>query len=114
MEINLLRLASFGQRMMNVRTVIERRQITNQSQASDRPPTHIFDEAIVHLGVGRNHHGSAGKLAIAESQKQTGAAVDLSFAIDLQRERPAAEASQRNENGRLITKLSPPAETPSP
>src|SRR5271167_2250949 len=100
--------------MVNVCTVVEGRQITDQPHSSDGPPTHVFNEPIVDLCLGCNHHGSAGELAVVKGQEQAWTAVDLFFSIDSQRERPAPEASQRNENGRLIAQFSPSAETSGP
>src|ERR1700675_4937390 len=100
--------------MMNVSAVVECRQVTDQSQPSDGPPAHVFDESIVDVCSGRDHHGSASELTIVESQKQAGTAVNLCPPIDAHREGPAAETSQRNENGGLITEFSPSAEMPRP
>src|SRR3984893_8525335 len=70
MEINALRRPPFGQAMVDVRTVIEPRQIADQPEAPDRAPAHVFDQSIVDLSFGSNHHGAAGVLAIAEGQEQ--------------------------------------------
>lgn len=82
MELDLFRAPPFGQGMMNVRTVIKRRQVTYQPQPSNGSPAHIFNESIIYLGFGRDHHGSTRELTIAESQEQTSAAVDLCFPVD--------------------------------
>ncbi len=77
MELDLFRVPPFGHGMMNVRTVIKRRQVTNEPQPPNGPPAHLFNESIIYLGFGCDHHGSTCKLTIAESQEQTSAAVDL-------------------------------------
>src|SRR6266496_2173933 len=100
-------LAWFRQGMVNVGTVIKRRQVANQPNPANRPPTDEFDQSIVHFRAGSNHHGPAGKFAVAEGQKQAGAAINLLPAIDLQGERPTPETRQANKNGGLVAKLSP-------
>ena len=48
-EFDLLRGFALRQRMLDMRSVIEPRQIANQPQPPNRPPANIFDQAIVDI-----------------------------------------------------------------
>src|SRR6185295_16638071 len=81
-EVDLLHPPPLGQGMVDVRSVIKGRQIPHQADASDRPPAHEFDQAIIHFGLGCDHHGASRELAVAEGKKQAWTAVDLTFSIN--------------------------------
>jgi hypothetical protein len=110
MKINLLCRPPLGQGMVDVSSVVERWQITDQADAPDWSPAYEFDVSVVDLGLRRDHHGAAGVFAVAEGQEQTGTAVDVGFAIDLQREGAEAKTRQADEDGRLIPDFSPSTE----
>ena len=75
--------------------VIKRRQIANQPNPANRPPAHIFDQAVIHFGFRSDHHGAAGELAVTESKKQARTAVQFAFPIDSQGERPARKRARQ-------------------
>src|SRR6266487_3749082 len=97
--------------MPDVGSVIESGQISNQSDASDRAPADIFDQAIVGFRGGRDHHGATSELGIVEGQEQTRAAVDCLISIRSQRKRPALESRETDKDGGLVACFSPAAET---
>src|SRR5581483_9947874 len=112
MEIDPPGGTALGQRMVDVRPIIQSRQVADQSRAPDRAPADVFNQAIVDCCFGSNHHGAARKLAVVKGQEQTGPAVDTLSAINPQRKRPAPETGKTDENGSLISQFPPRAETP--
>src|SRR2546426_9602105 len=98
--------------MIDVRPVVKSRQIANQPEAADRSPAYVFDETVIDLGLRSNHHSATGEFAVAERQKQAGAAIQVFFSIDAKRKRALAKTQERKENSELITELPPSAESP--
>src|ERR1700739_3868035 len=99
--------------MLNMRTVVKARKISDQTQATDRSPANVFDETIVDVGMGSDHHGAAGKFAVAESDEQAGTRIEIFFVVGAHRERAAIETGQRQENRGDVSQLSPAAEMAS-
>src|SRR5438552_19113796 len=97
--------------MIDVRSVVERRQIANQPEAANRSPAHVFDETVIDLGLRSDHHSATGEFAVAERQKQAGAAIHVFFSIDAKRKRASAKTQERKENSELITELPQAAES---
>ncbi len=110
-KIDSLSRSALRQRMVDMCAIVKSRKIANQPDAPDRPPADVLDLTVVHLGLGRNHHGAAGELAIVKSQKQAAPPVHSFFSIHAQRKWPALEASERNEDGRLVTEFTPARKT---
>src|SRR2546422_11503078 len=99
--------------MIDVRSVVERRQIANQPEAANRSPAHVFDETVIDLGLRSDHHSATGEFAVAERQNQPGAAIHVLFSIDAQTKRAAAKTHERQKNSELIAESPPSAESPS-
>src|ERR1700730_13283168 len=97
--------------MVDVRAVIESRQIADQSQAPDGTPTHVLDQSVIHFRQGSNHHGATGELGVAEGDEQEVPTIDFILAIDLQGKGTPPEPRQADEDRRLIANLSPTTET---
>src|SRR5215471_16905456 len=97
--------------MLNVSAIIKAGQITDQAEAADGSPANIFDQAVVCVCGGSDHHGSAGELAVVEGEEQTGPAVDMRIAIRAQREGTTAEARETEKDGGLVPDFAPVAET---
>src|ERR1051325_5826210 len=100
--------------MIDVCSVVKRRQIADQPNAPDWPPAHKLDQPIIHFRTRGDHHGATCKFTVAESQEQTWPPINFLFLINPQGKRPAPKAGQTNENRCLISEFSPPAETSSP
>src|SRR5437867_7306892 len=98
--------------MIDVRSVVERRQIANQPEAANRSPAHVFDETVIDLDLRSDNHSAIGEFAVAERQKQAGASIHVFFSIDAKRKRASAKTKEGKENSELITERSPSAETP--
>src|SRR5580704_15127691 len=109
LELHSLGGAPFRQCVFNMRAIIKCWQVTNQANSSNRSPANKFDQAVIDFRLGRDHHRAPSKLAVAESQKEAGTAIDLFFSVHTQRKRPPSEPRQTDKNGRLISQLSPPA-----
>src|SRR5581483_3007740 len=92
-------------------SVIERRQISDQPDASNRPPADVLDQPVIGRGIRCNHHRAAGEFAVVKSEEKTGAPVDIVFAIHAQGKWSAAKTRKTNKNGSLIPRLAPAAET---
>src|SRR5436305_629860 len=112
MKIDTSGRAAFRQRMVDVRPIIQSRQVADQAGAADRSPADVFNQAIVDLGFGSDHHRTPGKFAVVETQKKTRPAIDVLRAINPQRKRPPHKSSKTDENGSLVSEFSPSAETP--
>src|SRR5438132_13404826 len=98
--------------MIDVRSVVERRQIANQPEAANRSPAHVFDETVIDLGLRSDHHSATGEFAVAERQKQAGAAIHVFFSIDAKRKRASAKTQERKENSKWTTGLPPSSASP--
>ncbi len=91
--------------MFNMRAVVKLGQHAQQAEAADGSPTYKFDEAIVGIGVGRDHHGAAGELAVVESQKQTAPRVPFFVIVTAQCERPPIQLRDANEDAEQIAEM---------
>ncbi len=109
-ESDSLHSLPFSERMLDVCPVIEPREITNQSEPADRPPSDIFHQAIVDLSLGRDHHRAAGELAVVESNEQAAPIVEVVLPLDSCRERTPIESRKRQEDRCDVSKLSPRTE----
>src|ERR1700722_5058265 len=89
---------ALGQWMLNMRAVIQPRQVSNQPQATNRSPTNVFHQAVVDLSLGCNHHRSASELSVVEGEEEAGPAVEVFSALDSNRERTAIESSESKKN----------------
>src|SRR5437763_4636778 len=98
--------------MIDVRSVVERRQIANQPEAANQTPAHVFDETVIDLGLRSDHHSATGEFAVAERQKQAGAGIHVFFSIDAKRKRASAKTHEGQKNSELINEISPSAESP--
>ena len=96
-----VRLEAIGCRICE--PVKQSRQILHQAQTADRPPVHIFDRAAVDCCLRRNHHLTAGVLAIAKGYKQTAPIVSL--AVGAKRKRAAAQPCQGNQHSGQVAGL---------
>src|SRR5579859_6983061 len=110
-KFNAAHALVLGQRMLNMRAVVQSRQIANQPQPANRSPPDIFDQSVIDLSLGRDHHGAAGEFTVVKSQEQATAVVESSVALDSDWKGPAVETRQREKDRRQITQFSPPAET---
>src|SRR5215813_1947434 len=100
----------FSQRMLNVCAVVKSRKIADQSEPPYRTPADIFDLAVVYLGLGRDHHRPAGKLAVVKCQEEAATAVKFCFPFDTHGERATVEACKREKDRYDISQLTPCAE----
>src|SRR5207245_10813886 len=98
--------------MIDVRSVVERRQIANQPEAANRSPAHVFDETVIDLGLRSDHHSATGEFAVAERQNQAGAAIHAFFSIDAKTKRASAKTHEAREDSELINKFTISADTP--
>src|SRR5262249_30292044 len=80
-EVNALCLPSLGQGVIDVCPVVEGREIADKADTANWPPAHIFNQAIVDIGIGCDHHRTASKFAIAKGQEKTASVVELLVAI---------------------------------
>src|SRR5437899_6420652 len=97
--------AARRQRVIQVRAVVQRVQIADQSQAANRPPADILHKAVGRIRHRRDHHFTAGKFAVAEAQEQAGPAVKLRLAIGAERKRAAAQSRQTRQHTQQISQL---------
>jgi hypothetical protein len=81
MEFDAASLTNLGQRVLDMSAIVEAGQVPDESDSSNRPPPHEFDEAIVRICGWSDHHGPAGKLGVVEGEEQTRAAVNLLVAV---------------------------------
>src|SRR5215467_3067634 len=102
MKVDAVYFANLGQRMLNVSAIVKAGQVTDKTEAADGSPANIFDQAVVCVCSGSDHHGAAGELAVVEGEEQTGPAVDVLVAIRAQGEGATAKASETEEDGGLI------------
>src|ERR1700722_3430620 len=89
---------ALGQRMLDVRAVIQPRQVPNQPQATNRSPTNVFPPAAVDLSLGSNHHRSASEFTVVESEEEAAPVVKSFCSLNSNRKRPAPESSESHEN----------------
>src|SRR3954463_953904 len=113
LEINTANFTHLCKWMLNVRAIVKARQVSDQSDAPDRTPANIFDQAVIGVGCGGDHHGAASELAVVEGEKKARPAVDIRLSIHFQGKRTTAKPRQANEDCGLITRLSPGAEPAS-
>src|SRR5450432_1031449 len=111
MKINAPNFADFRQRMLNMGAVVEPRQVADEPHAPNRSPSDKFDQPIISFSVGCDHHCPAGEFAVAESQEQARAAVNMRLAVGAEWKRASAKARQTNTNRGLIANFPPPSET---
>src|SRR5215469_14810326 len=111
MKVDAAYFLNFGQGMLDVSAIVKAGQITDQAEAADGSPANIFDQAVVGVCRGSDHHGSAGELAVVKGEEQTGPAVDMLAAIRAQGKGATAEARETEEDGGLIPDFAPVAET---
>src|SRR5260370_42607473 len=85
---------TLGQWVLDMRAVIQARQIADQSDSPNRTPANVFHQAVVDLGVGSNHHCAPSELAVVKSQEQAASVVEALRAVDSNRKRATVESSQ--------------------
>ena len=76
-------------------------EVADETDASALPPATKFDQTVVDLRPGRDHHRAAGKFAVAEGQEQAGTAVGFLLIIHPQGKRPPAKPRQADEMANL-------------
>src|SRR5882757_10065304 len=81
-KINSLDALTFRHGMVNVLPGEEAGEIANQAEPSNRPPANVFDEAVRGLGIGSDHHFSAGEFAVVERKEKAAAAIYFSTTIN--------------------------------
>lgn len=113
-ELNALCLPSLGQGVIDVCPVVEGREIADKADTANGPPAHIFNQAIVNIGIGCDHHRTASKFAIAKGQEETASVVELLVAIYTERKWPTPEPCQADEDGQLVTEFTPATESACP
>jgi hypothetical protein len=94
--------AARGQRMLDVRAVVEFGQHTQKAEAADRSPTDEFDQGVGGVGIRRDQHGAAGVLAVVESEKEAAALVPILVVIAAKRESAAVQLRYANEDTEKI------------
>src|SRR6185437_5662821 len=98
------------ERMFDVRAVKKTMKIPKQSQASNRTPAYILNQAVIGIGVGGDHHLAAGKLTVAESLEEAAAAVKLRGAVGTQGKRAAIQARKARQYAQNVAKFAPALE----
>src|SRR3954447_10183063 len=112
MEINTTHFAHLGQRMLDMRAVIKARQVADEPDTPDWPPTYEFDQAVINFGRGSDHHSPASKFAVIECEEQTRPPIDFTFTVDGKRKRSAPKTRKAEKNSRLVPDFAPVTETP--
>ncbi len=84
---------ALGKAVLNVCAIVETAQVADQAKPSDRAPADVFDQAVIDLGSGGDHHRPTRELAVIEGQEQTAAIVTLRFSLDAKRKWAAVETS---------------------
>src|SRR5207245_9190827 len=98
--------------MIDVRSVVERRQIADQPESTNRSPAHVFDETVIDLGLRGDQHSATGEFAVTERQKQAGAAIHVFFSIDATRKLASTKTHERQKNSALVTAIPQAAVSP--
>src|SRR5262244_2866434 len=101
------------QGVLNMRAVVQGWQIADEAKASDWAPAHVLDQTVVYFGLGRDHHGATGELAVVEGKEKTSAVIDGAVAFHAQRERTPLELRQASEDGQNIAQLPIAIKAPS-
>src|SRR5450432_440586 len=71
-KLHARRRFALRQRMLNMGSIIKRRQVSDQPQSPDWSPADVFDQSTVYFSIGRDHHGAAGELAVVEGKEKAG------------------------------------------
>src|SRR6266566_3708898 len=93
-----------------MRAVVKTRQIADQPQSPNRAPTNVFHHAVIDLCLRSDHHRAAGELAVAKSQEQAAALVEILCAVDSHWEGASVKACESQKDRGLVADLSPCAE----
>src|SRR5579884_2432190 len=110
-EVDVADTMARRERMIQVCAVIKRVQVAQEAEAADRAPADEFDQAIVGLGTGRNHHLPAGEFAVIEGEEKAAAFVGLALSIQTQRKCATVEPSEATEQRKQIAELTEPFES---
>src|SRR6202049_3076023 len=113
-ELHTSHRLALGQRMINVRAIIESGQVSYQPQPPNRAPANIFDETAIYLSLGSNHHGPAGKLAVVKGKKKTAPLREVCSTFPPHRKRPPLHSSQSKKNGNEVSQFSVAPKSPRP
>src|SRR5581483_3674286 len=111
-EINVPDGVARGERMIQVRAVIQRVQIAQQAQAADGAPAHEFDQAVIHFGARSDHHFPAGEFAVVEREKKTAARVGSGLAIEAQWKSAPVETGETGKQGEQVAEFAHALEAP--
>src|ERR1035438_9412132 len=111
-EFHLPYSFSLCQAMFNMSAVVKTRQVAHESQPSNCTPADLFNHPAIYLGFRRNHHCSAGKLAVVESQKKTAPPIEFRFSVGANREWSSSQTRQSKKNRNDVSQFSVAAETP--
>src|SRR5262249_36402666 len=90
---------------MDVRTVVEPREHTQQSQTADGAPADKFDEAVGGVGLGRDEHRATSVLAVVEGEKKTAPVVPDGFVVAAQRKSTALQLNHADKYAEQITQV---------
>src|ERR1700683_3848048 len=98
-EFDAAHAGARGQVVIDVGAVEESVKVPDQAETADGAPAHVFDEAIIGDGVGRDEHFAAGVFAVGEGEEEAGASVEIGIEVGAQRESAAIKACEANGNG---------------
>src|SRR5215469_18216474 len=83
--------------MMDMRSIVEPGQVTQQAQPPNGPPADKFDQAVCRVGLRSDQHGPTRVLAVVEREKQRTPYVPFLVLVAAQRERTAVQLHHADE-----------------
>src|SRR5215831_4563432 len=111
-KFDMAGLLAFGQRMPHVRAIVKSAQVAHQAQASDRPPADEVNQSIVRVGRWRNHHRATRELAVVETQKKAGSAIEFAFGPSSNGKWPPLQLRQAQKNREPVAQRTGVLEAP--
>src|SRR5436309_13191589 len=90
--------------MVDMRAIVEPRQVAQQTQPPNRPPADKFDQPICRIGLRRNQHGSTRVLAVVERKKERTPFVPFLVFVAAQREGTAVQLHHPDEYPKQVAR----------
>src|SRR6516164_7194995 len=92
--------------MMDVRAIVEPRQVTQQTQPPNGPPAHKFDQPVGRIGFRRDQHSPTRVLAVVEREEQRTPFVPFLVSVAAQREGTAVQLHHADEYPKQVAQRS--------
>jgi hypothetical protein len=99
-------------RLVDVSAAIQAGQVRYQPGSPDGTPPNVFNQAVSRVGIRREHHLSAGELAVVETKKQAPSCVAFRFPVEPQGKRPSVQLRETDYDAGQVSKLAQPLEAP--